>query len=71
MTLFQRIKMILFALLMIAVAVMLLMLTEKEGLDVVLGILSLGFAIKGIKDTLFTSFMHCSFHKPKRKMTRI
>lgn len=53
MTLFQRIKMILFALLMIAVAVMLLMLTEKEGLDVVLGILSLGFAIKGIKDIIF------------------
>ena len=53
MTLFQRIKKILFALLMIVVAVMLLALPDEDGLDVVLFILMLGFAIKGIKDIIF------------------
>ena len=53
MTLFQRIKKILFALLMIVVAVMLLALPDEDGLDVVLLILTLGFAIKGIKDIIF------------------
>ena len=53
MTLFQRIKKILFALLMIVVAVMLLALPDEDGLDVVLFILMLGLAIKGIKDIIF------------------
>lgn len=53
MTLFQRIKKILFAFIMIIVAVILLTLDDNDGLETVLFILTTGFAIKGIKDIIF------------------
>ena len=52
-TSYQRIKKILFALIMIIVAVILLTLDDNDGLETVLFILTLGFAIKGIKDIIF------------------
>lgn len=53
MTLFQRIKKILYALLMIAAAIILVALPDKNALDIVLFFVSIGFAIKGIKDIVF------------------
>ena len=57
MTLFQRIKKVLVALIMFIFAVVLIVLPGREGLDVVIVILSFGFAIKGIKDIVFYFMM--------------
>ena len=53
MTVFQRIKKILFSLCMIAVAVILICFPDDDTYTIIVAILSLGLAIAGIKDIVF------------------
>ncbi len=53
MTIFQRIRRILFALGMIIVAVFLILFPSKETYMLIIGILAIGLAIAGIKDIIF------------------
>ena len=53
MTVYQRIKKILFSLGMIAVALFFILYPSDDAYSIVVGILSLGLAIAGIKDIVF------------------
>jgi uncharacterized membrane protein HdeD (DUF308 family) len=53
MTIFQRIRRILIGLVMLGVAILFLIDPDDDAYEFVIGILTLGLAIKGIKDILF------------------